>query len=566
MFILIFAENSPIMTRLLLLLTLTFAVFTAQADTEQMLKELDQTIASRGEFIKAKEDKIALLKQQAKAERDSNMLLRLYTDIYTEYHVFKFDSAMCYAEKGYQLALQQHNQNYINRFQLHRSELLSISGLYSEALDILNSIDSATVQKDAMFYYYFHYFTHYSYKNSFANDSTYAPRYRAIAKQYLEKAIANLSPDEPFYDYYMGEKFVYIDIDPAKAREHYERVLEKYKDNVREYAMACYALAGNHAVRGEYDKRMEYLIRASQCDLKCSNMENSALMSIAMTLFEQGDVERAEQYIKVSMEDAKFYNNRLRMIEVSRVLPQIVTSYQATIKGQNKHLTYALIFISLLVFGLLATAYFILRQNRKLTTRRQELADNNQQLNVLNQQLAESIHCQAELNDQLHGLNQKLINTNKRREGLASIYIDLCAKYIDKLGKYQTLVKRKIKANQAQELLQTISSARISEEDAATFLTRFDKAFIELYPTFVEEFNALLTEDGRIQQPTTLTTEQRTFALIRLGVKNTADIAGLLFLSPQTIYNCRSVTKNKAINKDTFENDVLKLCTVIGLK
>jgi hypothetical protein len=533
-----------------------------------MLKELDQTIASRGEFIKAKEDKIALLKQQAKAERDSNMLLRLYTDIYTEYHVFKFDSAMCYAEKGYQLALQQHNQNYINRFQVHRSELLSISGLYSEALDILNSIDSATVQKEAMFYYYFHYFTHYSYKTSFANDSTYAPRYRAIAKQYLEKAIANLSPDEPFYDYYMGEKFVYIDIDPVKAREHYERVLEKYKDNVREYAMACYALAGNHAARGEYDKRMEYLIRASQCDLKCSNMENSALMSIAMTLFEQGDVERAEQYIKVSMEDAKFYNNRLRMIEVSRVLPQIVTSYQATIKGQNKHLTYALIFISLLVFGLLATAYFILRQNRKLTTRRQELADNNQQLNVLNQQLAESIHCQAELNDQLHGLNQKLINTNKRREGLASIYIDLCAKYIDKLGKYQTLVKRKIKANQAQDLLQAISSARISEEDAATFLTRFDKAFIELYPTFVEEFNALLTEEGRIQQksPTTLTTEQRTFALIRLGVKNTADIAGLLFLSPQTIYNCRSVTKNKAINKDTFEGDVLKLCTVIGLK
>ena len=145
------------------------------------------------------------------------------------------------------------------------------------------------------------------------------------------------------------------------------------------------------------------------------------------------------------MQDAKFYNNRLRMIEVSRVLPQIVTSYQATIKGQNKHLTYALIFISLLVLGLLATAYFILRQNRKLTAKRQELADNNQQLNILNQQLAESIHCQAELNDQLHGLNQKLINTNKRREGLATIYIDLCAKYIDKLGKYQTLVKRKIK-------------------------------------------------------------------------------------------------------------------------
>ena len=157
------------------------------------------------------------------------------------------------------------------------------------------------------------------------------------------------------------------------------------------------------------------------------------------------------------------------------------------------------------------------------------------------------------------------MDTNKRRESLASIYIDLCAKYIEKLGKYQTLVKRKIKANQAQELLQTISSTRISEEDAATFLNRFDKAFLELYPSFVDDFNALLLEDGRIwlKTPNTLTTELRTFALIRLGVKNTADIAGLLFLSTQTIYNCRSVTKNKAINKDTFDEDVQKLCTVI---
>ena len=133
------------------------------------------------------------------------------------------------------------------------------------------------------------------------------------------------------------------------------------------------------------------------------------------------------------------------------------------------------------------------------------------------------------------------------------------------MAKYQTLVKRKIKAHQEQELLQTISSTRISEEDAATFLNSFDKAFLELYPTFVEEFNALLIEDGRILQksPHTLSTELRTFALIRLGVKSTADIAGLLFLSNQTIYNCRSVTKNKAVNKETFDDDVMRLCTVI---
>ena len=82
----------------------------------------------------------------------------------------------------------------------------------------------------------------------------------------------------------------------------------------------------------------------------------------------------------------------------------------------------------------------------------------------------------------------------------------------------------------------------------------------------MEEFNALLSDEGQIavKSPGTLTTELRTFALIRLGVKNTADIAGLLFLSPQTIYNCRSVTKSKAINKDSFDDDVMRLCTVIS--
>ena len=469
---------------------LTFTLFllplTMHADNKDILTELDNTIDRRGDFIKAKEDKIALLKQQTRTERDSIHLLKLYDDIYSEYYVFKFDSAMVYAEKGYQLAVRQDNLGYINRFQLHRSQLLSISGLYSEALDILNSIDSTTVAPDTKFRYYFAYFTLYSYKTTFSDDSTYAPRYRAIAREYLVKAIDHLS--------------------------------EKYLD---------------------------YMVKASMCDLKCATMENSALQEIAIRLYEQGDIERADHYINVSMEDAKFYNNRLRMIQISRILPQIVSTYQTTIKAQNKYLTYALVFISLLVIGLLATAFYIHRQNRLLTIQRKELADNNQQLTGLNQQL-------SGLNGQLHQLNEQLVDTNKKREGLASIYIDLCAKYIDKLSKYQTLVKRKIKANQAQELLQAISSTRISEEDAATFLHRFDKAFLELYPTFVDEFNAMFPEESRIQlkSPTTLTTELRTFALIRLGVKNTADIAGLLFLSTQTIYNCRSVVKNKALNKE----------------
>lgn len=548
------------MTRIILLTLLSFSAIIAYSDNKSLLDELDQAIGQRDQYIQAKESKIAYLKEQMVGESDANALLKAYNSLFNEYYVFKFDSAMVYANKGLALAQQSNNRKYSTLFLLNKSELLSIGGLYEEALDILNSIDSTNIEQSDMFRYYFSYFTLYSYKTTFCDDSTYSPQYRAVAREYLSKAIDHLSPDNPHYNYIMGEKCFYLDNDHLKARQYYEQAIRELGPVSRDYARSCYALAGNYLEDGDKTKYVELMIKASLSDLKSATMENAALHDLALFIFQEdkSNIERADRYINISMEDAKLYNNRLRLIQNSRTLPQIVTTYQNMVKHQNGQLRYALLFISLLLFGLVAMLAFIFRQNRLLTLRRKELANNNIQLTDLNQQL-------TGLNEQLHQLNGQLVDTNTKRENLASIYIDLCAQYIDKLNKYQTLVKRKNKANQAQELLQTISSTRISEEDAATFLNRFDKAFLELYPTFIAEFNALLSEDGRIQQKssTTLTTELRTFALIRLGVKNTADIAGLLFLSNQTIYNCRSVIKNRAINKDTFDEDVQKLCTVI---
>jgi DNA-binding CsgD family transcriptional regulator/cell division protein FtsB len=221
------------------------------------------------------------------------------------------------------------------------------------------------------------------------------------------------------------------------------------------------------------------------------------------------------------------------------------------IKTNNKKLKSALFLISLLIIISLVSLTFIFRQNKQLTLRRKQLSENNDQL--------------TQLNARLNILNAALLDTNHKREGLAKLYIDLCAKYIDRLNKYKNLVRRKIKAHQVNELLSNISSSRLSEEDAATFITRFDKAFLDLYPTFIEEFNNLLEvpQTGKTKHPHAMTPEQRIYALIRLGVKESSEIASLLFYSPQTIYNYRSAVKAKAKNKNTFEDDVINLCTVI---
>lgn len=537
------------------------------ADNIQLLNELDSTLEQREGYIKAKEDRIAYLKKSINSEHDHDIVLKTLDALYDEYHVFKLDSAMVYAKKGLTLAKKQNNDYFTTLFTIHMAEILTFGGLYSEAVDQLGSMQDSKIEQRLLFKYYYTYFSVYSYWSDYSSDPVFSPLYRQKANDYLKQATQYADDKDPLHKFYQGEQNVYVEPDRKKAREYYLNIINTTNKDSRIYAMASFALAGNYRMSGDEEKYEEYLIRAALSDLQSCTMENLALQTLAVKLFEKGEdyLERAERYISISMEDAKFYNNRLRILEISRNLPQIMNAYQARMETKNHNLRNSVIIISLLLLGLLFTAYFIYLQNRKLALRRQELAESNLQLSYLNEQLAESNQHQVCLNEQLKGLNLKLLDTNKRRESLASIFIDLCAKYIDKMGKYQTLVKRKIKANQVQDLLQNISSTRISEEDANTFLHRFDKAFLELYPTFVEEFNALLKEDERVKQksPHTLTTELRTFALIRLGVKNTSDISGLLFLSNQTIYNCRSVTKSKAINKDRFEEDVVNLCKVI---
>jgi len=261
------------MLQSILICALLSLAVSAHASTSSLLSELDAVLAQRGKYIEKKENGILLLKQQIREESDNTVLLKLYEKIYKEYYVYKFDSAMIYVDKGYHIAMQNHNQRYVNLFLFHRSELLAMSGLYSEAHDILNSVDSATVSQQDLFKYYLSYFTLYSYKTSFSNDSTYSPVYRSMANQYLIKAINYLSPQDPFYPYYMGEKYVYIEKDDLKARENYLKMLDPQRPAGRETAMSCFALSGNYLACGDSVKHIEYLIKSTIYDIQCATME-----------------------------------------------------------------------------------------------------------------------------------------------------------------------------------------------------------------------------------------------------------------------------------------------------
>lgn len=202
--------------------------------------------------------------------------------------------------------------------------------------------------------------------------------------------------------------------------------------------------------------------------------------------------------------------------------------------------------------------------NNELKNFNNELKDSNKALKDSNNELKDSNNELKDSNKALRNSNDELENTNTKRELMANAFIMLCYQYIERLESQRKLVIRKIRANQQNELLSILSSSKLSTEENQNFLSLFDKIFLSLYPSFVNELNSLLIPEAQIElkEDNKLTPSLRVAALVRLGVTESPKIAGILSYSLQTIYNYRSTLKNSAIDKEHFEENLQKLCSV----
>ena len=202
--------------------------------------------------------------------------------------------------------------------------------------------------------------------------------------------------------------------------------------------------------------------------------------------------------------------------------------------------------------------------NNELKNFNNELKDSNKALKDSNNELKGSNDELKDSNKALRDANDELENTNTKRELMANAFIMLCYQYIERLDSQRKLVIRKIRANQQNELLSILSSSKRGTEESQSFFSQFDKIFLSLYPSFVNELNSLLIPEAQIElkEDNELTPSLRVAALVRLGVTESPKIAGILSYSLQTIYNYRSTLKNSAIDKEHFEENLQKLCSV----
>ena len=526
-----------------------------KGDNNQLYKQLDAALAQRAHYVELKEKSLNEIKQGAKYVTSNEDKLKLYEQLANEYKAYEYDSAMTYINKGLILAQKSNNIFFNKRFQLSQTRLLITRGFYAEAKEILQKIEPKEEPRDYQFLYYYTMYGLYNNWSTYCENNEFSKNYDLKKVEYLKKAIELSPKKDAFYYYLMGELY-YFSNHPNnnKTIQYYKKALSMEKANSRLHAMTAFALSEVYQKANNLELMEHYLLVAAISDITSATKENVALQDIALFIYKHKtrSLNKAQEYINLSLEDAYTYKSRLRRIEISSKLQLITNAYTDDIKTTNRLLNIALLVIILLLLGVGISSLFIRKKNRLLKQKKDEISATSDKM--------------EKLNGQLHLINDELKDTNQKRERLVKVYIDLCYKNIERNQKLRTLAVRKIKANQSKELLSLLSSSSSTEKENKEFLTEFDKAFLSLYPTFVNELNQQLTESAHIQlkengeMPPIL----RVCALLRLGITESSKIAGILSYSPQTVYNYRSILKNNAIDKEHFEENVLKLCMIIA--
>lgn len=506
---------------------------------QQLTGQLDQLLREKEVFVAHKEFRIDSLKQALNRCSILEEQYALSMLILDEYRSYLCDSALKYVDKNWEIACRTGNKDWQNETQLHRANLLLTVGLYWEAMEILNSVDTNSFSLKLLRQYYHCSEQIYDHMANYAQQLS-GDVYKRKSRLYTDSLLLVTPPDGCEYMRILARK-LYNEGQIVEAERVLLEALGQYSFGSHNYAVITATLG---KMQSSGDKKKKYLLVSAISDIMSAVKENTSLRNLAVELYAEGDIDRAYRYCNAAMEDANFYNARLRSLEIGRIHPIIEAAYKAEIQHSHRRLQFCLMVIGVLFIILALFFYFLYRWNRKLNRMKNELQQANEGLRGLN---AES-----------QKLNVSLSEANKVKEEYIGRFMSLCAAYISNMKNYQSQVYGKIMTNKLGELKQMLNSDEIVEEEVRQFYRNFDEAFLNIYPNYVTEFNRLLREEEYIvlSHDRCLTPELRIFALMRLGVTDTERIAKFLQYSTNTVYTYRTRMRNKARNKVEFDKKI----------
>lgn len=491
-------------------------------DLDEALSQLDEALEQQPANVKKRQSNIANLRAMAELKPTPERILA----VGEAYIGFDNDSAIVYLTHG--LIRSRGTDRYPFLWLLGAQ--LPLEGLFERAQQYYSQINPDSVHAGQLAQYYDAGRQMYTFTKEFFKDMPAdAINYQEKELQMQRKLLDVLPPNSLEYHFSLGEHYFTIR-QYSRAEVILKKVLEDAPDNSRTAARAAYDLALIARENGDNTAMAYYFAISAIHDARSATREVASLQELGNYLYTTGDISRAHHYLSHALENAVDCGATLRMIQTVQSLPIIERAYSNRISNSRDTLYFVIVVMCILIIILWVTLVFL----------------------------------RSEMN-KMQQLQQKLRNANEAKEIYISEFLELCTFYMDKLNRLGKLVERKLTAGRSEELLNMTKSGKFIEEHSREFYDVFDNAFLHIYPTFVEQVNALLKPEYRIKHKPDepLSTDLRMLAFMRLGIEESQRIAQVLNYSLNTIYAYRNRLKSKAINRDTFEDDIMNISSTL---
>lgn len=553
-----------------------------KTETDMLLAQLDSVIANRDTYIRQKEAYLAGLHQSLDTlTADMDRFLR-YGELFDAYHSYNTDSAYVMSTRRLDLAQKMGDPQWIIAATLNKANILAAVGMYTESLNLLNTINVDDVP-DFLRPYYFHTSrTVYGYMAEYAAFKPYKERYIRLTDSFRDSLLTYNDSSSIFHVLIKADQ-LNVHNQPREALNLLENFMLNNDLTEHDHAICAWTLSESYGLLGDTPNQKKHMLIAAISDMKSAVLEYVALRQLALLLYQEGDLDHAYKFLTIAVEDAAKCNARQRIVELNDSYPMVNGIYVETVRHQKKNLERTIIIIAVVLLIVAALLVYTRKQRHRLAESRRKLEEANNRLNEVNGQLTESNDRLNEVNDRLTDTNARLndLNTELRQSNIklqeaygaiAEIselkevyigrYMDQSLAYIEMLDGYRKQIAKMVNSGKNDELKKFVKSSDLVDDELKHFYEEFDRTFLSLFPTFVEDFNNLLLPEEAImpKKEGTLTTELRIFALIRLGITDSDKIAKFLRYSLTTIYNYRTKVRNKARgDRNMLENEIAKI-------
>ena len=525
----------------------------SQQSNQALYHTLDSLIAKYNQLTAEKERRVTNIKDGVRGIKLSpEQQYDLNQRLYDEYVAYKFDSAFYYIEKNVNALSSSADHDRFAASAVRMAHILAVTGLFDRARRLLDKVNPDSISDQQKIAYYTQQSELNLYRSEMAQVTTYFYDY-IKRSQYYRQLVMQIAPKDS-YDYVFNRATYICEAgDTEEAIRILEAYLNKTEQGTRIYSIITSTLAFFYQNKGVSEKQEYYLLLSAISDERSAIRENNSLRSLSELLMDRGNYDDAYRYLLQAISEAKFYGSRIRLMQVGRMAPQILQLYDAERTRTQQRTSLLLMVISIISIILAGIIVYTLILYRKKHAAGLKIIEMNKML--------------ASHSEEIENVNTQMKEANRIKEEYIGRFLELSSQLISDSEQRLKQLNRLARERKLEELYAELKTMEPVNKGIRKFHSHFDTAFLNIYPNFISEVNNLLNPECRfdVEQDSTpvkhLSTELRVLALIRLDITDNQEIADILRSSITTIYTYRSKIKARAINKESFEDDVRKIAT-----